>query len=216
MKFKDFRGKEEDVAAIQKKYLEYFREAGRVLDLGCGQGTFLELLSGGGKEAYGIDSDPEKTQKCLKKGLKAECSGIFEFFEKNDRQFDGIFVSHLVEHLLPQQTRRLFQNCHQQLTKRGVLVVITPNIGNLHVATETFHLDLTHIRPYPLKLLVALFEEAGFSVIASGEDPETATDFGSSKLKRLMTRKLICRLLPATFRNAVFSGEDVFVVGRKS
>jgi len=59
-------------------------------------------------------------------------------------------------------------------------------------------------------------EEAGFSVIASGEDPETATDFTSSKLKRLLTRKLICRLLPATLRNAVFSGEDVFVVGRKT
>jgi len=216
MKFPDFRGKEEDIASIQKKYLEYFHEAGRVLDLGCGQGTFLELLSGRGKEACGIDSNPEKIERCLQKGLKAECSGIFEFFEKNDRQFDGIFASHLVEHLLPQQTTRLFQNCHHQLTKRGVLVVITPNIGNLHVATETFYLDLTHIRPYPLKLLVALLEEAGFSVIASGEDPETTTDFRSSKLKRLLTRKLIFRLLPAAFRDAIFSGEDVFIVGRKT
>lgn len=216
MKFKDFRGKEEDVAAIQKKYLEYFHEAGRVLDLGCGRGTFLELLSGGGKEAYGIDSDPEKIKRCLQKGLKAECSSVFEFFDHSNKQFDGIFTSHLIEHLLPQQTTKLIQTCHNVLTDGGVLVVITPNIGNLHVATETFYLDLTHIRPYPLKLLVALFEEVSFSVIASGEDPETATDFTSSKLKRLLTRKLICRLLPATFRNAVFSGEDVFVVGRKS
>jgi len=216
MKFPDFRGKEEEVAPIQRKYLKYFHDAGRVLDLGCGQGTFLELLSGRGKEAYGIDSDPEKTERCLQKGLKAECSGVFEFLERSDKQFEGIFASHLVEHLLPQQTIKLIQNCHDLLTSGGILVVITPNIGNLHVATETFHLDLTHIRPYPLKLLVALFEEAGFSVIASGEDPETATDFRSSKLKRLLTRKLICRLLPATLRNAVFSGEDVFVVGRKS
>jgi len=216
MKFKDFRGKEEDIASIQKKYLEYFHEAGRVLDLGCGQGTFLEQLSGRGKETYGIDSNPEKIEMCLHKGLKAECSSVFEFFEHSDKQFDGIFTSHLIEHLLPQQTTKLIQTCHNVLTDGGVLVVITPNIGNLHVATETFHLDLTHIRPYPLKLLVALFEEVSFSVIASGEDPETATDFTSSKLKRLLTRKLICRLLPATFRNAVFSGEDVFVVGRKS
>jgi len=216
MKFPDFRGKEEDIASIQRKYLEYFHEAGRVLDLGCGQGTFLELLSGSGKEAYGIDSDPEKIKRCLQKGLKAECSSVFEFFEHSDKQFDGIFASHLIEHLLPQQTMKLIQTCHNVLTDGGILVVITPNIGNLHVATETFYLDLTHIRPYPLKLLVALFEEMSFSVIASGEDPETATDFTSSKFKRLLRRKLICRLLPATLRNAVFSGEDVFVVGRKA
>jgi len=216
MKFPDFRGKEEDIASLQKKYLKYFQEAERVLDLGCGRGTFLELLSGSGKEAYGIDSDPEKIQRCLEKGLKAECRGIFEFFEENDGQFDGIFASHLLEHLLPQQTTELIRRCHDALTERGLLVVITPNIGNLHVATETFHLDPTHIRPYPLRLLVALFEQAGFSAIASGEDSETATDFRSSRFKRFLVRKLVSPLLPATLRNAAFSGEDVFVVGRKT
>lgn len=216
MRYPDFRGSEESIASIQRKYLQYFKDKGTVLDLGCGRGTFLELFSQEGGEAYGIDCDPEKIEICLRRGLKAECSGVFEFLEKNDRQFDGIFASHLIEHLLPQQTTNLLRSCHRLLTVGGVLVVITPNIGNLHVATETFHLDPTHIRPYPLRLLVALLVETGFEVIDSGEDADTATDSGSSALKRFLTRGILSRLLPGSLRHAAFSGEDIFAVGRKT
>jgi 2-polyprenyl-3-methyl-5-hydroxy-6-metoxy-1,4-benzoquinol methylase len=215
MRYPDFRGSEESIASIQRKYLQYFKGKGSVLDLGCGRGTFLELFSRDGGEAYGIDCDPEKIEICLRRGLKTECSGVFEFLEKSDRQFDGIFTSHLIEHLLPQQTTKLLRSCHRLLTAGGVLVVITPNIGNLHVATETFHLDPTHIRPYPLRLLVALLAETGFEVIDSGEDADTATDSGSPALKRFLTRGILSRLLPGSLRRAAFSGEDIFAVGRK-
>jgi ubiquinone/menaquinone biosynthesis C-methylase UbiE len=51
------------------------------------------------------------------------------------------------------------------------LIIITPNCKDLRT-TERFWLDVTHVRPYPEKLLVPLLEREGFTVLAVAEDRE--------------------------------------------
>ena len=55
----------------------------------------------------------------------------------------------------------------------GLLILITPNTKDLGVITENFWLDITHQRPYPLKLLRKMLADAGLSEERSGEDADT-------------------------------------------
>jgi ubiquinone/menaquinone biosynthesis C-methylase UbiE len=56
------------------------------------------------------------------------------------------------------------------------LIIITPNSKDLRT-TERFWLDVSHVRPYPEKLLVPLLEREGFTVLAVAEDREPTNNF---------------------------------------
>src|SRR6266550_3412397 len=53
------RGRTEDIRERQRAYIDDFREAAPVLDIGCGRGEFLALLREAGVEARGIDADAD-------------------------------------------------------------------------------------------------------------------------------------------------------------
>ena len=55
-----FRGPERRVRSSQRVYLPYFQNIGRVLDLGCGRGEFLELLRDNGIPARGVEGSYRK------------------------------------------------------------------------------------------------------------------------------------------------------------
>ena len=50
-------------------YVPFFAECRRVLDVGCGEGQFIELLQDKGTEAAGIDLDAGMVAVCREKGL---------------------------------------------------------------------------------------------------------------------------------------------------
>src|SRR5439155_16009205 len=63
-----FRGPEEFIRDRQRVYLELIGERQPVLDVGCGRGEFLDLLSEAGTEAVGIDIDEGMVMHCRAKG----------------------------------------------------------------------------------------------------------------------------------------------------
>src|SRR2546425_486062 len=69
-----------DEAVIRKQseaFVELFAGRTRVLDLGCGRGTFLELLRDHQIGGYGVDLDPRMVGICRDKGLEAhEVEGL--------------------------------------------------------------------------------------------------------------------------------------------
>ena len=68
-------------------------------------------------------------------------------------RFDGVFASHLVEHLPADHVPGLVERIAAVLSPGGRAVLVTPNARNLVVLTETFWLDPTHVRPWPRPLL---------------------------------------------------------------
>src|SRR5262249_30178273 len=66
------RGTAEEIRERQRVYLDLFTGGGRVLDVGCGRGEFLELCREGGIDARGIDLDPAMVARCRQAGLAAE------------------------------------------------------------------------------------------------------------------------------------------------
>lgn len=158
---------------VLSHYVVYFARCKRVLDVGCGEGQFLELLRAEGVDAAGIDVDQGMVARCHQKGLDVTKADLFEYLPQHQGEFDGIFCSNLIEHLSAQEAIRFTQLACGSLRAGGVFLVATPNPASLIVHLHEFWRDVTHVRLYAPHLLEFLLFQAGFREIVSGENPRT-------------------------------------------
>ncbi|WP_272970766.1 class I SAM-dependent methyltransferase [Comamonas terrigena] len=112
----------------------------RILDYGCGTGKFLDLFCSLGMDASGVDINPEYIHRAVQKGQSAYDPEYF--FSTDTPPYDIIFLSHLIEHLSPDELHGLIPKLCQKLSPHGKLIVLSPTHG------ERFYHDFTHIRPY--------------------------------------------------------------------
>lgn len=203
-----FRGDETLIKNRQKKYIKYFDSCRSVLDIGCGRGEFMELLKEKNIPVTGIDTDEDMVKICRGKGFNVLHADVHTFLKDKLGSYDGIFCSHIIEHFDSQDAIDLLNSCREALKSRGVLIIITPNPKNLHVIANTFWLDLTHKRPYPLHLLEQLLIEREFEIIASGEDKDTVI------VKKDWKRRILYKIVRRLTHGLLFSGADIFVVAR--
>lgn len=201
----------ESVIRIQGPYVDLFAEVGarKVLDLGSGRGLFLELLREAGVEAHGVDSDAVAVARCKENGFQVHESDVLEFLEQasDDLDYDGVFCSHLIEHLDAGMAMAMLRNCAKVMAPGGRLVLVTPNVENLEVWSETFWLDPTHVRPYPRPLIAAMMEQVSLTVSDSFVDPATRKYSWTSPGD----------MVPAFLRYGLtaFRGMDSLVIGDK-
>jgi 2-polyprenyl-3-methyl-5-hydroxy-6-metoxy-1,4-benzoquinol methylase len=160
----EFGSGEDTVRRIQKPLVEYFRGCGPVLDVGCGRGIFLDLLSTAGIQAVGIDHSSEALAVCQQKGFVVEREDASTYLNRNSGRFGGIFCSHVIEHMGYEDAIGFLELCHQALRRKGVLLVVTPNPADLSIMSEVFWLDPTHVRPYPKLLLEKMLKAIGFEI----------------------------------------------------
>lgn len=158
-----------DTKKIQEPYIKYFKGCNKILDIACGRGEFLELLSENGLSGVGIDLNQKLSEKLENKGLNCICNDVFTYLDKsNENSFDGIFSSHFVEHLESEQIVKLFELCSKVLKPNGVLIITTPNVGSLPMHLDYFHRDFSHNKFYHPKIIEFFLVYSGFSVIESG------------------------------------------------
>jgi SAM-dependent methyltransferase len=194
----------------QSKYAALFAPGESVLDLGCGTGTFLSLLKKRQAHGTGVDSFPEAVAVCRERGLEVIDSDLFAFLSTTDRTFDGVFCCQIIEHLQPQDAIRFVREIFRILRPGGRCIIITPDFRDIEVAMEMFWLDVTHVRPYPARLLRAIMEDAGFIIIRSGIDPDSRRKMP----KRRFWRAPLYLLNKLRFGKYFGSG-DVVVIGKR-
>ena len=158
-----FRGDAGEVAERQRPYVSLFEGRQDVLDIGCGRGEFIELLSQAGIRASGVDIDREMALWCRRKGLDVEHGDALVYLDSlPDASLGGVFCAQVIEHLHTRQILRLMQLAARKIRPGGALVVETLNPECLLVHYRWFWMDLTHVRlvhPHTLKFL---FETCGF------------------------------------------------------
>jgi O-antigen chain-terminating methyltransferase len=164
VRFEDrHRGTREDIRHRQRAYLDLFASVGRVLDVGCGRGEFLELCREAGIEARGIDVDPAMVARCREAGLAAEQADALVYLEAEpDGGLGGIFCAQVIEHLPPEALIALVRLAHRKLRPGGVLLCETPNPACLTVFSGAFYVDLSHVKPIHPEAARFVLEAAGF------------------------------------------------------
>ena len=156
------RGQTEVIRERQRAYLDDFRNAAPVLDLGCGRGEFLALLRDAGIEARGIDADADMVAFARGEGLDVEQADALAYLDGlADGSLGGMFLAQVVEHLPPSALVRLLELAHAKLRAGGVLVAETINPLS-PIALRNYFADLTHAQPLVPETLALLAEQAGF------------------------------------------------------
>ncbi|MDX6612204.1 MAG: hypothetical protein QOD75_1390 [Blastocatellia bacterium] len=94
-----FVGRRQIIAAFVAEICRQLKlERPRILDVGCGTGANLELLSEFG-DAEGVDVSPQAIDFCRLRGLKQVHLGAAERLPNEDATFDLVTALDVVEHL---------------------------------------------------------------------------------------------------------------------
>lgn len=158
-----YRGSEEEVKKQQSQFLLFFKQAEKVLDLGCGRGEFLELLQENGIDAEGIDVNEQMLEICRDKGLNCRKGDILETLTKcQDNSLGGIFSSQVIEHLPASYLKTMIEQAYFKLAPGSYLVLETLNPTSVFALVQTYFLDLTHNKPIHPQTLKFFMETSGF------------------------------------------------------
>lgn len=113
-------------SAIYNKVLSILQPVqGRLLDLGCGRGEFLKLLSQRGwADTNGCDGF--KFEGIEKSGSSFALADLNKALPYENSTFDVVTAIEVIEHL--ENPRHLIREATRLLRPGGVLVVTTPNI----------------------------------------------------------------------------------------
>lgn len=165
-----FRGSRELILQRLRVYLPFIEPLVNnslrplAIDLGCGRGEWLEILSETGFEPLGVDLDAGMLQACNERGWRAVKADAIDYLKmQSDNSAWVISAFHVVEHLSFESLQSLISQSLRVLHPGGLLILETPNPENLLVSTQYFYLDPTHQRPLPSELLAFVLEYAGFS-----------------------------------------------------
>lgn len=152
-----------------------------ILDIGCGSGLLVDLLSREGYDSTGLDfsADTISFARLHKRGGYL-CASVAEV----KRKYDLVIMSHILEHI-PDPIKYLWQVAHL-LNPAGLLLVVIPNLDSYDADSlwrRESHITLfdhTHNTAFSRKGLSLLLEKAGYSVL--GVSSET---LGASILNRV-------------------------------
>lgn len=148
-----------------RKYLPLIKVTGvqNGMDLGCGRGEWIELLSQNGVSCLGVDLDEGMLSEAEALKLNV-CRGdaIKALRDSESESLGLVSAFHLVEHIEFDAFIALAQNAYRALQPGGLLILETPNPDNFRVGTYSFYLDPTHRNPIPMELSKFTVEYAGF------------------------------------------------------
>jgi O-antigen chain-terminating methyltransferase len=157
------RGTVDAIRDRQRRYVEDFRDAAPVVDIGCGRGELLQLLREAGVDARGIDADADMVAYARGDGLDVEQADLVEYLERlDDASLGGIFMGQVVEHLPPGVLVRSLELAARKLRSGGVLVAETINPLS-PLALRHYFADLTHAQPLVPETLQLLARQSGFA-----------------------------------------------------
>ncbi|MGK5087425.1 class I SAM-dependent methyltransferase [Bdellovibrionota bacterium FG-2] len=141
----------------------------RILDIGCGRGTFLKTLAKEGYQCTGVELStfPEPPAAPLP-GQPQFLTGEVETLPLALGSFDGISIWHVFEHVRkPSQT---LARCHELLNMGGTLMIAVPHFKSFQsriFRKNWFHLDLPrHLYHFPKGALLSLLNQHGFEILS--------------------------------------------------
>lgn len=105
-----------------------FIQNGRLLDVGCGNGRYLDGMKKLGWHAQGVEFNSHAVSVCKTSNLDVHLGDLFSAKFEDDT-FDVINVSHVVEHVPNPQD--FFAELSRVLKKNGTLIIKTPNSNAL-------------------------------------------------------------------------------------
>jgi 2-polyprenyl-3-methyl-5-hydroxy-6-metoxy-1,4-benzoquinol methylase len=164
---------------FRKEMLKYLpKDAKKVLDVGCGNGCFAEVIKNqNAAEVWGIElmeQEANLAKQVLDKVFVGSCENFIDGLP--DNYFDVIYFNDVLEHLVDPYT--VLKKMKSKLAADGVVISSIPNVRyhnsfvkvlvNKDWKYEPFGvMDFTHMRFFTEKSINRMYEEAGYTVKVS-------------------------------------------------
>lgn len=137
---------------------------GKLLDVGFGNGGFLQLATEMGWNAEGIDFDPDAVEVARSRGLNVRCISA-DTFDSVEEQYDVITICHVIEHV--HHPASLLRNLFSLLKPGGMLWLDTPNLdsaGYMRFGRNWRDLDPPrHLVLFSTQAMKNILKNCGFS-----------------------------------------------------
>ena len=100
-----------------------------LLDVGCGDGIFLERARDRGFEVYGVEPSKKASSIGLSNQLEIFHGTLNNFISQNDKLFDVVHLKNVLEHV--NNPIQVLEQCGELLKEDGILYIEVPNDYNL-------------------------------------------------------------------------------------
>jgi SAM-dependent methyltransferase len=147
--------------------LKYKKPPGKILEIGCGTGHFLDLARQKGWEAYGVEISAFIGRFAREKlGLEVFV-GPIEKASLAPESFDIICLYHLLEHI--SSPKEYCQKLYSLLKPKGLLVIEVPIISVMHnnkLKGNGYELHpYEHLFHFSRETLSTLLTQSGYKII---------------------------------------------------
>lgn len=186
-----FRGPQSGLVELYAPLADELVVQSPVLEIGCGQGSLLDLLAERGVPASGVELDRDLAAGCRARGLDVIAGDGLEVLARApDGSLGAVVLLQVIEHLSPQRVCELVVLACQKLRPEGWLVMETPNPQSLYVFARAFYIDPTHHTPVHPAYLEFLVREAGFEGariqwLSPVAEDEALVDDGTENSRRI-------------------------------
>jgi 2-polyprenyl-3-methyl-5-hydroxy-6-metoxy-1,4-benzoquinol methylase len=174
----DMKAKPENYFSVVRHEVLPFipQHAEVVLEIGCGDGNFGELLiKRGAKEVWGVEFEKDQAVIAEKRITRVLVGDIAEQMKDlPDQYFDVIVCNDVLEHLVDPYS--IVNSLRRKLKKNGVVVSSIPNIRYFRNLYDfVFHknwdyadsgiMDRTHLRFFTCNSIRKMFESNGYEIV---------------------------------------------------
>jgi len=195
---------------FEKKFDDFLsnRRPGKVLDIGCATGEFLEVAKESGWRAFGIDVSQWVCDYLAERGFRDIHSGTLEDQKFPHEMFDAVHMNHVLEHI-PNPLEFLAE-VHRILKAKGLVMIEVPNEfyfpHNYKLINWVMpdHLPprrspASHVSLFTRNTLTGVLKSAGFTAVTVktegfADSYRTITPLFRRKTFIMKSAILLCRL----------------------
>ena len=136
----------------------------KFIEVGCGQGEFLSVLTEFPVDAYGIEHKADLVEKAKKLGLKVECGFVEdEGTTICNGPFDVFLSFNFLEH--QPNPNGMLQGIYNNLTENGMGLITVPSFEYILEHNGYYEFIRDHLAYYTFDSLRYLLEHNGFEVL---------------------------------------------------
>lgn len=192
---------------VNNHFFQYLHPEDAVLDIGCGPGYIVKILSDNNIKVLGIDLNEELINKATKNGLPVEKIDASEAVRKHGKDYNIFSMMDFVEHV----PLEVVVNILTEISKlpNAKVLISTPNLDSIMGFKFWFHMP-THVNPLHPFVLRNMLNKLGFDII------DEWTEYGNLPGRgwKLWIRKKILKLLLGTQAQLFMGGANICIVAQ--